>query len=123
MQYLDRTAIQIIHQAGNNEIKQLQLFYKQMHIPAQVFAYEQDLVPYYQAADIIICRSGAGTLFETAFFKKSCITIPLEIPGNSHQIDNAYAIQAMHPDFFTVLEQKEITKNPQALATQLLHHL
>lgn len=123
MQQLDRSKIQVIHQAGHNEIEQLRLFYKQMHIPAQVFAYEQNLVPYYQAADIVICRAGAGTLFETAFFKKTCITIPLEISGNTHQVDNAYAMHSMYPDLFTVLEQKNLIQNPMELATQLLYHL
>ncbi len=123
MQQVDRTQIQIIHQAGNNEIEQLKLFYAQMHIPAYVFEYEQDLVSYYQATDIVICRSGAGTLFETAFFKKPCITIPLEISGNSHQLDNAYAMQSMYPDSFTVLEQKQLTHNTQALATKVQHYL
>lgn len=123
LQYLDRSLIQIIHQAGHNEIEKLKLFYQQMHIRAHVFAYDQNLIPYYQAADIVICRSGAGTLFETAFFKKSCITIPLEIRGNSHQVDNAYAIKDMHPDLFTVLEQKELQIHPQKLATQLQRHL
>lgn len=123
LQYLDPSNIQVIHQAGQNEIEHLKLFYDQMHIVAHVFTYEQNLMPYYQATDIVICRSGAGTLFETAFFKKSCITIPLEIPGNSHQRDNAYAMQNMHPDLFTVLEQKELTINPQALTTQLQYYL
>lgn len=123
IQQLDRSNIQIIHQAGHNEVEQLNLFYKQMHVPARVFAYEQNLVSYYQASDIVICRSGAGTLFETAFFKKPCITIPLEIPGNTHQMDNAYAIHTMHPNLFTVLEQKDLIQNSEKLVTQLLYHL
>lgn len=123
IQQLDHSTIQIIHQAGENELELLNLFYKQMHIPARVFAYEQNLIPYYQAADIVICRAGAGTLFETAFFNKQCITIPLEIAGNTHQIDNAYAIHTMYPDLFTVLEQKHLTEDSTKLVTQLLYQL
>jgi UDP-N-acetylglucosamine--N-acetylmuramyl-(pentapeptide) pyrophosphoryl-undecaprenol N-acetylglucosamine transferase len=123
IQLLDRSNLQIIHQAGANEVEQLQLFYKQMHISARVFSYEQQIVQYYQAADIVICRSGAGTLFETAFFQKKCITIPLEIPGNTHQVDNAYAMHNMHPQLFTVLEQKTLSNDATALATQVLYLL
>lgn len=123
IQHIDRSQIQIIHQAGHHEIEQLKLFYEEMRIQAQVFAYKQNLAPYYQAADIVICRAGAGTLFETAFFKKSCITIPLEITGNTHQIDNAYAIQKMYPNLFTVLNQNLLTQNPGELVKELSYLL
>ncbi|MFT6765320.1 MAG: UDP-N-acetylglucosamine--N-acetylmuramyl-(pentapeptide) pyrophosphoryl-undecaprenol N-acetylglucosamine transferase [Alteromonas naphthalenivorans] len=123
IQFLDRSKLQIIHQSGTNETEHLTTFYEQMHIPAHVFSYEQQITKYYQAADIVICRSGAGTLFETAFFEKQCITIPLEIAGNTHQVDNAYAMHTMHPQLFTVLEQKTIAQDPMLLATQLLYLL
>lgn len=112
---------QVIHQTGHAHIQKLQDFYKQLDIPSHVFAYKQDLTPYYQAADIVICRAGAGTLFETAFFKKKCITIPLEIVSTSHQIDNAYAMQKAHPDYFTVLRQKELESDSSLLLISLLY--
>lgn len=112
---------QIIHQTGHAHIKGLQEFYKALNITATVFDYQQNLAPYYQAADIVICRSGAGTLFETAFFKKKCITIPLETATNTHQVDNAYAIQKQHPELFTVIRQKELEQDSTLLLTTLLY--
>ena len=112
---------QVIHQTGHAHIKELETFYKQLNIPAQVFAYKQDLIPYYQAADIVICRAGAGTLFETAFFKKQCITIPLEIASTSHQVDNAYAMQENHPQLFKVMRQKELENDSSLLLKSLLY--
>ena len=106
----------IIHQTGSSCIAQLEQFYNNRTIPAVVFAYNQNLAPYYCVADIIICRSGAGTLFESAFFKKPCITIPLEIKSNNHQVENAYGIQEQYPHYFYVLRQQALETDSELLA-------
>ncbi len=110
---------QIIHQTGSDQVAQCTEFYVNSRITAQVFAYRDNLAPYYQAADSIICRAGAGTLFEALFFNKKTIVIPLETQTTDHQKDNAYAMQAMYPDLFSTLLQKEIAKNPRLLAEKL----
>lgn len=116
-----KNTLQVIHQAGNNDIEALTAFYKAADIPAHVFAYEQDLAPYYQAADVVVCRAGAGTLFETAFFKKKCIVIPLEIASTTHQVDNAYAMQKQHPELFTVVRQTDLQEDASLLFKALSH--
>ena len=101
----------------------LQNFYKTIGINGTVFAYEQNLAPYYQIADLIICRSGAGTLFETLFFKKTCITIPLETTTTDHQLDNAYALQEEYPHLFYVLRQKDLQQDSIKLFKTVSHFL
>ncbi len=44
----------------------------------------------YQAADIIVSRAGAGSIFEIAAVGKPSILIPLETSAQNHQIKNAY---------------------------------
>lgn len=102
-----RTTIQLIHQTGSDTSVDWNAFYEEHKIPAQVFAYDHDVAPYYQHADLIICRSGAGALFEALFFQTPCITIPLETKQNTHQLDNARAIAAEHPELFTMIRQDE----------------
>lgn len=97
--------IQIIHQIGIYDQDNYKKFYKEHAIPAIVFAYNERLQDFYNLADLIICRAGAGTLFEVAFFKKDCIIIPLETQLNNHQLQNAQAMQAMHPEYFSVVLQ------------------
>ena len=99
--------INIIHQTGGANHGTWSQFYQQKNIQAVVFSFEDNLLPYYQAADLIICRAGAGQLFEALYFKKPCITIPLEIPGNSHQLDNARAITAAYPTLFTIVRSNQ----------------
>lgn len=111
--------IQIIHQTGNADTSAIAAWYHQRNIPAIVFAYEDNMLPFYNAADIVICRSGAGALFETLFFRKPCITIPLETASNAHQVDNALAMVQDYPELFTMLRQHELQKNREILYTAI----
>ncbi len=110
--------IQIIHQTGSTDFDWKQ-FYAQHGIPAYLFSYEPDLAPYYQSADIVICRSGAGALFETLFFKKRCITMPLETTSNTHQLHNAQTMAEEHPALITVVRtSEELISSLLALCTK-----
>lgn len=99
--------IQIIHQTGMNDQDNYKEFYKSHQIPAVVFAYNEQLQNFYNLADLIICRAGAGTLFEVNFFKKPCIIIPLQADSTDHQLKNAYAMEKMRPEYFHVVLQDE----------------
>lgn len=103
---------QIIHQTGSADVTDCQNFYASQHIQADVFAFKENLIPYYQAADFIICRAGAGTLFEVLFFEKKSLIIPLETSITDHQLDNARAMEKAYPHLFYVIRQQEIIKNP-----------
>jgi len=100
--------VQVIHQTGNHDKTDWATFYKKIKIPAITFDFKNDISEYYQLADLVICRSGAGTLFETIFFKKKCITIPLETKTTNHQVDNARAASQLHPKNITAIRQIEI---------------
>ena len=110
---------QVVHQTGADQVAECYDFYTRNNIDAQVFAYRDNLALYYQAADIIICRAGAGTLFEALFFEKQTIVIPLETQTTDHQLDNGYAMECMRPDLFSVLRQSELVKNPELLFKKL----
>ena len=111
-QYPDiRKSIQVIHQTGHVDSHDYKQMYQQHHIPAHVFDYYEKLQDFYNLADIIICRAGAGTLFEIKFFNKKCITIPHETSNTNHQILNALALQKEHPDQFTIIKQSDFNHN------------
>lgn len=116
--------IQIIHQTGAIDDTDWQHFYASKNITAHAFSYYPDLALMYAAADLIICRAGAGTLFEIKFFNKKCIIIPLSTHTTDHQIYNARAMSHEYSALFHFIAQKEVEKNPTILfATiqQLLH--
>jgi UDP-N-acetylglucosamine--N-acetylmuramyl-(pentapeptide) pyrophosphoryl-undecaprenol N-acetylglucosamine transferase len=111
--------LQIIHQTGALDNDGWNAFYKQKNITAFVTDFSEHVRMFYAAADLVICRSGAGSLFETLFFKKPCITIPLETTENNHQLDNAVAMQESYPHLFSVMRQNDITKNTEVFAREI----
>lgn len=91
--------IQVIHQTGPHNPEFWRNWYQQRHIPAKVFAYKHNTAPFFNAADLVISRAGAGALAEIIFFEKQAIIIPHEHtePGN-HQKYNAAAAVQQFPD-------------------------
>ncbi len=98
--------IQIIHQIGMYDQDNYKEFYNKHGIPAIIFTYNEQLQNFYNLADLIICRAGAGTLFEVEFFAKKCVIIPLQTDLNNHQLDNAQAMVSMYPDRFSCIKQE-----------------
>ena len=107
--HTNKSDIQIIHQTGTHT-QQWEGFYKKMNIPAFVFNYYAHLEDLYPLTNVVICRSGAGTLFETLYFKKPCITIPLETATTAHQTENAYALAQQYPELVKMIKQKDIER-------------
>jgi UDP-N-acetylglucosamine--N-acetylmuramyl-(pentapeptide) pyrophosphoryl-undecaprenol N-acetylglucosamine transferase len=112
--------LQVIHQVGSLASEQIIAIYQQHIISARVFDYKSDLQIYYSAADIVIGRAGAGTLFELAFFEKKSVIIPLETTATDHQLTNAQAMAEEHPNLFTVIRQPEIEKHKTNFYNQLI---
>lgn len=111
--------ITVIHQTGHQDFTNWKEFYSHRSISALVFDYNHDLSLYYQAADIIIARAGAGTIFEALFYQKKTILIPLEIPGNDHQLHNAQALCNEYPELFSIIRQQELMATCKPLAEKI----
>ncbi|MCL2834817.1 MAG: undecaprenyldiphospho-muramoylpentapeptide beta-N-acetylglucosaminyltransferase [Treponema sp.] len=75
----------VVHQCGSGgELPQSSLRYK-------AYKYFNDELPHViAAAELVICRGGAGTLWETAALRKPMIIIPLRGSGTrGDQVENA----------------------------------
>ena len=83
--FFHNNRIHIIHQTGSHDATDWNMFYKENNVHAHIFTYQDNLSHFYSVADLIICRGGAGTLFEVKFFKKRCIIIPLVTSTTDHQ--------------------------------------
>ena len=68
----------------------------------------------YSLADLVVCRAGAGTISELAYFNKAAILIPYPYAG-SHQLENALALRQVNAAL--VIEQKDLTA--QSLAENI----
>ncbi|MBD3390644.1 MAG: hypothetical protein GF418_01370 [Chitinivibrionales bacterium] len=52
-----------------------------------------DLYPYYAAASVVVCRAGASTINEVAYFGLPCVMIPLPWASENHQWHNAGLVE------------------------------
>lgn len=82
--------MQVLHIAGDPAMaKELQQHYAHENISAVVKSFEDRMEMAWQAADLVICRSGAGALAEQLEFEVPGILIPFPRAADNHQEFNA----------------------------------
>ena len=83
------TGIEVWHQcrAGNEEM--VQDFYSQHEVAARVVSFIDNVDDAYKWADLIIARSGAGTVSEIAVVNRPTIFVPFPFAQGNHQEANA----------------------------------
>lgn len=81
-----------VHQTGSNEFNRVSNEYAKLGVSQQqVATYEflHDMPERYRWADLVIARSGTGTLSELSAAGKAAILIPLPTAADDHQRKNA----------------------------------
>jgi len=86
---LKQKGINIIHQAGERNIQDVQNSYKQLGIEAEVFGFSTKLPEYIAQADFAIARAGASTLWELSANALPALYIPYPYAASDHQYYNA----------------------------------
>lgn len=102
--------IQILHFVGKHgSVKKIQEWYDNNQFRAVCKLYENRMDLAYAAADLCICRSGAGTLQELILTATPALLVPFSLASEDHQMKNA--------EFFVkqaeggwVMRQEELTK-------------
>jgi len=116
---------EIIHITGRENISQI-LAEAQVVVDKELDRYyhaigfldEEKIKHAYKAADLIVSRSGSGSIFEIAAVGKPSILIPLPSAAGDHQSKNAYAYA--QNGAAEVLEQENLTPNLFMEKVQLL---
>lgn len=117
-------AYQVLHQTGADNFEdfksELAVATKNL-IPEQRSQYKvvnffnKELKEALMAADIVISRSGSGSIFEIAAFGKPSILIPLKESARNHQFFNAYEYE--HAGACVVIEEDNLS--PSVFFAQL----
>lgn len=125
-------SFEIIHQTGEENFEQVKAeagvvmtkALKKYYHPSP-FLNEKELSHAYQAADLVISRAGAGSIFEIAAVAKPSILVPLSGAAQNHQTKNAYAFaetrgtlvmeEANFTPHFVLEKLKDLFKNPKKL--------
>lgn len=80
---------EIIHQTGIKNFDQAKDSYQKFNVDARVEPFIEDMAQVYSWADLIICRSGAMTVFEIAAVGVASVLIPYPYAVDDHQTSNA----------------------------------
>ncbi len=92
------TDMEIVHQCGEKNFRDLTFESKlvlekepglEKYYHLRPFLNVEDLATVLEKADLVISRSGAGSIFEIATMGKASILIPLESSAGGHQLKNA----------------------------------
>ena len=87
--HLKEKNIGIIHQAGVNNVKEVQKAYEALGIEAEVFGFSTRLADYMNEADFAVARAGASTLWELSATAVPTLYIPYPYAASDHQYYNA----------------------------------
>jgi UDP-N-acetylglucosamine--N-acetylmuramyl-(pentapeptide) pyrophosphoryl-undecaprenol N-acetylglucosamine transferase len=87
--------IEIVHQTRPENLGVVDLALKNAGVRAQVVNFIQDMAKAYEESDIIIARSGAGTVAEIAVVNRPTIFVPLPSSQGGHQYVNAEVLASI----------------------------
>lgn len=97
----------VIHIAGDPaEAERISELYRQLNIKAVVKPYEENMQHAWQAADAVVCRSGAGAVAELLEFEVPCLLVPFARAADDHQNINADFISRTVGGGVKVLEKE-----------------
>lgn len=80
---------QVLHQAGSRTIDQARAAYESAGVKARIEPFIVDMADAYGWADLVVCRSGALTVFELAAAGVGAILVPFPHAVDDHQTRNA----------------------------------
>ena len=99
---------EVIHQTGMKNIDDAKALYKSADVEAKVEAFIDDMPAVYEWADLVICRSGAMTVFELAAAGVASVLVPYPYAVDDHQTGNARYLE--NAGAAIVKQQAELSK-------------
>jgi len=109
---------QVIHQAGERNLAQAQINYREANVQADVRAFINDMAAMYGWADLVLCRAGALTVSELAAVGVAALLVPFPTAVDDHQTHNAQFL--VNAGAAVLIQERDL--NAQRLA-DALHNL
>jgi UDP-N-acetylglucosamine--N-acetylmuramyl-(pentapeptide) pyrophosphoryl-undecaprenol N-acetylglucosamine transferase len=85
--------VRMILQTGHGEFDALRGEFAAVGLRGEVRAFIDDMPASFAAADLIVCRSGAGAVAELAAAGKPSVLVPFPFAADDHQLRNAEAFE------------------------------
>ena len=89
--------LEVVHQTGGRHGDSTLATYRQLGVAmdrVRVTPYLDDMAAQFDAADLILCRSGASTIAELAAAGRPAVLVPFPLAADDHQRKNADAFVA-----------------------------
>jgi UDP-N-acetylglucosamine--N-acetylmuramyl-(pentapeptide) pyrophosphoryl-undecaprenol N-acetylglucosamine transferase len=80
---------QVLHLTGHGKFEFVNSVYEKAFFPFLALPSASEMDLFYQAADIVVCRSGGSTIAELTLFGKFAFLVPYPHAAENHQYDNA----------------------------------
>jgi UDP-N-acetylglucosamine--N-acetylmuramyl-(pentapeptide) pyrophosphoryl-undecaprenol N-acetylglucosamine transferase len=84
--------VRLRHQSGTAEQEECRAALGESGLDGAVSAFIDDMPSAYEAADLIVCRAGAGTVAELAAAGRPAVLVPFPFATDNHQMRNAEAM-------------------------------
>jgi UDP-N-acetylglucosamine--N-acetylmuramyl-(pentapeptide) pyrophosphoryl-undecaprenol N-acetylglucosamine transferase len=85
-------SLSVVHQSGEGREGDVERRYTELGLRADVRPFLDDVSGELERADLVIARSGAGTVAEVAAVGRSAIFVPFPFAADDHQRSNAEAL-------------------------------
>jgi UDP-N-acetylglucosamine--N-acetylmuramyl-(pentapeptide) pyrophosphoryl-undecaprenol N-acetylglucosamine transferase len=85
--------VRMVHQSGQAEFEALRDDFAKTGLEGKVLPFISDMPAAFAAADLVVCRSGAGAVSELAAAGKPAVLTPFPFAADDHQTRNAEAIE------------------------------
>ena len=118
---IDSKKLNIVHQTGQSSYESVLDFYSKSKINAEVYEFIDNIEEYYSKADLIVARSGAGTLAEICAVGRASILIPFPYATHNHQYHNAKALEEQGAALLIEEKELDVRKFSSAI-NELLDH-
>jgi len=86
-------AVRMVLQTGPGAFEELRAEFLKTGLEGEVLAFIAEMPAAFAAADLIVCRSGAGAVSELAAAGKPSVLVPFPFAADDHQTRNAEAIE------------------------------
>lgn len=86
--------LRVLHQTGREQDGAVRAAYERLGVAADVRPYLDDVPSALRDADLILARSGAGTVAEIASVGRAAVFVPFPFAADDHQTKNARAMEA-----------------------------
>ncbi|MDR2428019.1 MAG: undecaprenyldiphospho-muramoylpentapeptide beta-N-acetylglucosaminyltransferase [Endomicrobium sp.] len=117
LRFISSKEMQVIHITGAKDFARIQDIIG-VRTNYRIFNYMHNIAYAYAACDMVISRSGAGTVFELKALGKTAILIPYPYATDNHQYWNAKEIEEKGK--VKVIEEKDFTEKNLLEAVEIL---